>query len=150
MGYTTEFQGQFNLDKPLDDEAHKLLVGLASTRRMKRDVGPEFGVDGEFYIAGNGFMGQDREPNVVDNNQPPSTQPSLWLQWVPTDDRLHIEWDGGEKFYAYVDWLRYLIAKILAPKGYVLSGRVKWRGEDFDDLGVIIIENNVVTTEVRA
>ena len=36
----------------------------------------------------------------------------------------------------------------LKPWGYVLSGEVSWVGEDCPDTGVIIIENNVVRTEV--
>jgi len=37
MGYTTEFQGEFKIDKPVDEDTYKLLVGLNTTRRMKRD-----------------------------------------------------------------------------------------------------------------
>ncbi len=36
MGYTTDFTGAFKLNKPLDDETYNLLVGLATTRRIKR------------------------------------------------------------------------------------------------------------------
>lgn len=144
MGYTTYFAGQFNLNKKLDKETHEFLDKLARTRRMARNVGPEYGVEGEFYVEGKGFMGQDREDNIIDNNRPPSTQPGLWLQWVPTEDGTAIVWDEGEKFYNYVEWIEYLIEKILAPRGYILNGKVDWRGEDFDDLGCIIIENNQV------
>lgn len=144
MGYTTDFRGQFNLNKKLDKETHEFLTKLAETRRMARNVGPEYGTEGEFYVEGKGLMGQDREDNVIDQNQPPSTQPSLWLQWIPTDDGTAIVWDENEKFYCYVEWIEYLIEKILAPKGYVLNGAVDWQGEEFDDMGSIIIEDNQV------
>jgi hypothetical protein len=38
MGYTTYFDWQFTVDKPVDDETYKLLRGLAKTRRMSRNV----------------------------------------------------------------------------------------------------------------
>ena len=148
MGYTTEFSGQFTFNKPLDDDTYQLVTGLATTRRMKRNVDEEkYGKDGEFYIEGGGYAGQADEDNIVDYNRPPADQPGLWLQWVPTDDRWHLEWDGGEKFYYYVEWLEYLIKKIFAPRGYVLHGEVRWRGEDFDDIGVITVEDNKVSTK---
>ena len=147
MGYTTDFKGQFDLDKKLDPETHELLRRLSVTRRMKRNVDAKYGVDGEFYAESLDDCGQNREDNIVDYNTPPGTQPSLWCQWTPTEDGLHIEWDLGEKFYAYVEWLEYIIEKILAPRGYVLSGEVRWRGEDFDDTGKIVVKKNKVTTK---
>lgn len=144
MGYHTEFQGVFNLDKPLDPETLALLKGLATTRRMKRKLGPEYGIDGEFYVEGGGFMGQDSEENVVDHNHPPGTQPSLWCQWVPNDAGTELGWDGGEKFYCYIEWIEYLIDRILKPRGYEVNGKVEWQGENLSDTGVIVVENNVV------
>src|SRR5262249_21665389 len=143
MGYTTEFQGRFNINKPLDEETYTFLVKFSETRRMKRTgLGPEFGVDGEFFVGGKGFMGQDHDPSIVDYNEPPKTQPGLWCQWVPTEDRQHIEWNETEKFYNYVEWLEYLVAKILAPRGYSLSGEVTWQGEESSDKGMIIAKDN--------
>jgi len=147
LGYSTDFTGKFVLNKKLDEETYTFLKKLATTRRVARNVGPEFGVEGEFYVDGKGSFGQETDKTVINCNQPPSTQPSLWLQWVPTDDRLGIEWDGGEKFYEYVLWLKYIIDKILAPKGYVLNGRVHFQGEDSNDFGYIVATNNVVTVD---
>lgn len=146
MGYTTEFDGRFILDKKLSDEDQEFLQKLAETRRMARNVDPKYGVEGEFYTDGSGPLGQDIEDNVIDHNRPPETQPSLWLQWVPTEDGRGIEWDGGEKFYRYVEWLEYLIEKILEPRGYTLNGKVRWFGEDRDDMGIIAVEDNKVST----
>jgi hypothetical protein len=144
MGYTTEFRGKFNLNKKLDEQTHKFLTKLASTRRMMRDLPPEYGIEGEFYVDGGGYFGQDREDNILDYNRPPYTQPSLWCQWTPTHDGTAIEWDGGEKFYHYVDWIEYIIDKVLAPRGYSLSGVVDWRGEDWSDTGTIVVRDNKV------
>ena len=146
MGYTTEFRGSFTIDKKLDNETYDLLVGLATTRRMKRSVGPEYGVEGEFYIEGGGDFGQAKDDTIIDYNRPPRTQPGLWCQWQPTYDKQGIEWDGGEKFYSYIPWLRYIIEKVLEPRGYKLEGEVQWRGEDWSDTGTIVVRNNQVET----
>jgi hypothetical protein len=112
---------------------------------MNRTVDEAFGIDGEFFVFGTGSYGQDNDSTIVDFNQQPSTQPSLWCQWVPNEDGTAIEWDGGEKFYAYSEWLFYLINKILAPNGYTLNGTVIWQGEETGDVGKIHVVNNVVT-----
>jgi hypothetical protein len=140
MGYTTDFEGQFDLDRPLDVETFTFLNKFNETRRMKRNLGPEFGVEGEFYVNGD-------DTGVIDYNDPPRTQPGLWCQWTPTEDGRHIEWDGGEKFYEYVEWIRYLIDAVLAPKDYVLNGTVEWQGEESDDRGRIVVKDNEVTIQ---
>ena len=144
MGYTTEFSGRFEIDRPVDEETSKLINGLNETRRMARDVDDKYGIEGEFYIEGKGYMGQDRDDTIIDYNRHPRTQPSLWCRWELSEDRKYIQWDGGEKFYEYVDWLKYLIKKILAPREYILNGEVEWFGEDYNDRGLIIVKNNVV------
>lgn len=149
MGYSTDFSGHFTVDKPVDDETLKLLVGLSTTRRMKRKVDPSFGVEGEFFIAGKGFAGQDRDDTIIDYNKPPATQPSLWCQWlINEEDRQTIAWDGGEKFYNYIEWIEYIANRILAPRGYLLSGSVTWQGEDRSDVGKITIKDNKVFTAI--
>jgi hypothetical protein len=148
MGYTTDFEGSFNITPVLSQKDNEFLTKFSETRRMARNVGPEYGEEGEFYVDGTGWAGQDSDKNVINYNRPPSTQPGLWCQWVPTDDGSELVWDGGEKFYNYVEWLDYLIDKILAPRGYVINGECQWFGEERDDVGVIIVENNKVTTKV--
>jgi hypothetical protein len=146
MGYTTDFEGSFNITPVLSQKDNEFLTKFSETRRMARSVGPEYGIEGEFYVDGTGWAGQDSDTTVIDYNRPPSTQPGLWCQWVPTDDGSELVWDGGEKFYSYVEWLNYLIDKILAPRGYTLNGECKWFGEERSDFGVIIVKNNKVTT----
>lgn len=127
----------------------EFLIKFNQTRRVKRRQ-PErlYGIEGEFYVDGKGNYGQDHTPDIIDYNKPPSTQPGLWNQWTPNDDGTEIIWDGGEKFYDYEEWIEYLIDKILAPNGYVLNGEVKWRGEEFEDIGTIEIKNNVVESRL--
>lgn len=144
MGYSTDFFGQFKLNKKLDDTTFEFLNKLNQTRRMKRRVDAKYGVDGEFYVDGTGFAGQGHDANIVDHNTPPRTQPGLWCQWIPTEDRQGIIWDGGEKFYHYDAWLQYLIDKVLAPRGYKLTGSVEFQGEDRADFGRITVRNGKV------
>ena len=146
MGYTTDFTGEIVLNKELDDETFSFLEKLATTRRMKRKLGPEYGVEGEFFVDGKGSFGQDDTPDVIDHNQPPSTQPGLWCQWEPNNDRLRIEWNGGEKFYGSADWMDYIINKILAPKGYIGNGTIEAQGESTEDHWWLKVKDNEVTT----
>ncbi len=158
MGYSTDFSGQFDLDHPLCEGTCNYLRKFAETRRMKRNaaeaakladpareaVGLPIGKDGEYFVGSEGFMGQDQDSSIVEYNYPPSTQPGLWCQWVPNEDGTAIEWDGGEKFYEYVEWLEYIISNFLDPWGYKLNGQVEWQGEDMGDRGVIRVKDNVV------
>ena len=102
-----------------------------------------YGVEGEFYVNAEGYMGQDADYTVINSSDPPSTQPGLWCQWK-INEAGQLVWDEGEKFYDYVEWLKYLIANVFIPNGYTLSGSVIWSGEDAPDVGTIEVDNNVV------
>lgn len=158
MGYTTDFEGQFELDRQLDPEHAAYLRKFSDTRRMKRDrvalsMTPDpvrravllpLGDEGEYFVGATGWAGQDHDDSIIDYNQPPTSQPGLWCQWVPTEDDDGIEWNGAEKFYDYVEWLQYLIDHFLKPWGYRLNGSVKWSGEEVTDIGLIDVKDNVV------
>ena len=159
MGYSTDFDGRFDVSPAMDAEMVDYLDKFATIRHMRRNndvikeifpnwqdmcAGGELGLEGEYFVGGEGFYGQDRDDSILDYNDPPETQPGLWCQWVPTRDGTGIEWDQGEKFYRYVEWLEYIINNFLAPNGYVVNGEVDWYGEDRDDIGKIIVEDNYV------
>lgn len=74
-------------------------------------------------------------------------QPGLWCQWIPNAEGTALEWDEGEKFYEYQEWLRYLIEHFLAPWHYTVNGEVEWSGEESSDLGQLVVKNNVVTVK---
>lgn len=153
MGYTTDFSGEFEIIPPLTPEQVAYLKAFNNSRRMRRDaektgnrpdplriavglktVGPE----GAYFVNESGFAGQDHGPDVLDGNNPPKGQPGLWCQWVPTDDGEALVWDEAEKFYAYVNWLKYLASHFLHPWGRALSGSVTWQGEESSDMGRIV------------
>lgn len=194
MGYTTDFSGELTLSTPLTVSQFKYLEKFSKTRRMKRDVNklmelykgkggypgrtvkkntPEeiYGKDGEYFVGGLGFAGQDCDASVIDNNTPPGQigyddkslewndrfnennrrseagecQPGLWCQWVVEGgDEQVLQWDGGEKFYSYIEWLKYLINHFFEPWGVKLNGVIDWYGEDRSDMGRITVKDNVV------
>lgn len=159
MGYTTYFDGEFRLDRPLSVEHAAYLTAFASTRRMARDAkaaearpdplraatGLPVGEEGGYFV-GEGFRGQGlgsvgsrSRSDVIDHNTPPSGQPGLWCQWIPNEDGTTIGWDEGEKFYDYIEWLQYITLHFLTPWGYGLNGEVTWNGEESDDFGKIVV-----------
>lgn len=156
MGYSTDFSGQFKLDRKLDDNLLNYLRLFCDTRRMVRNPTKPpseelwcphqtWGKDGEFYVYGTGLAGQGNDADVVDHNRSPKNQPGLWCKWTPSVDGTAIEWSGAEKFYEYVEWLEYIIYNFLAPAGHVLNGDVSWQGEEQGDTGILRVVNNEVS-----
>ena len=162
MGYITNFNGRIKLDRKLTPEQAAYLRKFAETRRMKRDaritagrpdpirhaVGLPTGIEGEFFVGADGSFGQEMRdaPGLLDANTPPQTQPGLWCQWTVSDDQQGIEWDEGEKFYAYAAWLSYIIENFLKPWGYTANGEIHWQGENSNDSGTILVVNNKITS----
>ena len=194
MGYTSDFDGSLKLSKQLTPEQKDYINKFSDVRHMKRDVSklmelfkgegglvgitpdktPEeiYGVDGEYFVGGNGFGGQDRDASIIDYNTAPGQigyndkmdfnvrwleirrrekeglcVPGLWCQWVietPKNDEQVLCWDGNEKFYNYVEWLKYLIKHFFQPWGVLLNGEIEWTGEESGDLGKIVVTNNEV------
>ena len=192
MGYTTDFTGSLQLSGNLTVEQFEYINKLNDTRRMKRDVNrlmekhngkfglpgttpnntPQeiYGNEGEYFVGGGGYSGQEHEDGILDYNQPPGhmsydfsnftegytennrriqegeCQPGLWLGWKleQTDEGTILVWDGGEKFYHYVEWLRYLINHFFDKWGVKLNGEIEWVGEDSEDRGRIRVVDNVI------
>ena len=158
MGYTTEFKGQFDFDEPISEKLAKYINAFSDMRHVKRDIdaykknNPDWqskgfngdaGVDGEFIID-NTPVNPDTNRAVIDYNTPPGSCPSLWCQWIITEDNAHLKWDGAEKFKQYDKWLEYLIENFIAPSGYVLNGDIEYQGEADDDFGTLSVRDNRV------
>lgn len=156
MGYETIFDGSFSLNKRLTKARAAYLKKFSDSRRVKRDemitsylpdpireaVKLPIGFEGEYYV--NGGINADDVTGVIDGNKPPDTQPSLYCDWVPSKDRLHIVHNGSEKFYNYIEWIEYIVNNFLGPWGYKVNGSVNWRGEEPGDEGTIFVYNNEV------
>jgi hypothetical protein len=91
------------------------------------------------------FAGERHEGEEADNQK----MPGIWCQWIPSEDGWFIQWDEGEKFYDYVEWLQWLIVNFFQPNGYILNGKIKWNGEEQGDVGVIIVKNNLVSIQEK-
>ena len=168
MGYHTDFDGSFALDEPLNEEQVIYLKAFAKTRRMARDVeeylasdrsrlfetvGLDIGVQGMYVADGAGWEMNEyhqlcliKEPDDGGGgyNTPPTGQPGLWCQWIPNDEGTEILWNGHEKFYHYVDWIKWLIEHFFEPWGRTLNGYVRFQGGERDDRGAIYIKDNKV------
>lgn len=135
------------------------------------DTTPEaiYGREGEYFAKDDGQCGQTRDESIIDYNTAPGQlgydekmdlnarwkemqrrietnecQPGLWCQWIITEDGASLVWDGGEKFYEYVAWLKYYINHFFSKWGVMLNGEITWEGEESSDLGKIVVTDNVV------
>tara|TARA_R110000787_G_scaffold36714_6_gene93558 strand:- start:2811 stop:3290 length:480 start_codon:yes stop_codon:yes gene_type:complete len=152
MGYTTDFEGQIAIVPSLNKREIEYMQRFNATRRMNRSKGPYFADRGA-----DGF-GQDGQHDVIEYNNPPEGQPSLWCGWTVSDDGKFIEWDGGEKFYHSPQWMTYIIKHFLGAnpvagaemgflKGHKLNGEIYAQGEESDDMWKLTVKNNKVTVQ---
>jgi len=159
MGYTTNFEGEFTFNKQVDKELEKYVNNFARTRHMlyntewiKKELPfwRAFTFDGN--LGKNGCLIADENhvfdvwPNenekwVKDVNDSGDC-PSLWANWKIENNTL--VWNGAEKFYSYVEWLEFYITNFFEPNDLKLSGVVYFYGEDREDCGSIIIDENFV------
>lgn len=68
-----------------------------------------------------------------------------YFQWAPTETLDGIVWDGNEKFYSYVEHLRWLCSDWLDQRGILANGILYWQGEETGDTGTITVTANAVT-----
>lgn len=157
MGYSTDFYGSLKFNRDVPVQLQEYINRFSNTRRMPRDNDKikelypnwrelcffgELGNMGEYFAP----YTHSNDDSIIDHNGfKVSVHPGLWCQWVIEGNEL--VWDGGEKFYNYVEWLHYLIDHFFDPLGYVLNGDITWQGEDSDDCGTIHVFNNFVEVE---
>lgn len=168
MGYNTEFEGRINTNKPMSNELIIWLDKFSKTRHYSIDTAllkesflektiremlppisnyrenMDMGAEGKFLAHGDEYY---RPKHCANYNKPADDCPGLWLQWRVTEDGCGIEWDMGEKFYNYTEWLEWLILYIFEPGGYILNGKIRFQGQNYNDQGHIYVENNVVTVK---
>jgi hypothetical protein len=122
MGYSTDFEGVLKFNRELTHKEWLELKKLADYD--SKDDGTY-----ESYT------------------ETPDTIPDAYLQWEPTEDGDGIQWNGAEKFYEYIHWLRWLIKHYMKPRDLVLNGEIKWQGEEIGDVGILVCVDNKVTTK---
>jgi hypothetical protein len=113
MGYTTDFVGYVSVDPPLNVAECEYLEAFSQTRRWLR---PE----GRYVVLDNPYVDEVHD-DVNRYNRPWPGEPGLWCPWRPCLDGRDITWDGIEKPYAPVEWMRDLINHFLKPGAAALS-----------------------------
>jgi hypothetical protein len=116
VGYTTEFNGHFEITPTLTGKQRDYINLLSKTRRMKRDVkkleekyhgrhGNPFvkgelskdiyGIDGEFFAIDDGRYGQTHDDTIIDYNVPPgqidfeeSRKMEFMDRWIENERRI--------------------------------------------------------------
>lgn len=119
MGHSTSFEG-----------------GLQFSRELTHKEWMELTRLGNYESYDDGYYAEFTET--------PETIPQSYNQWEPNKEGTQLVWNGGEKFYDYVHWLRWLAKHYLTPKGIVLNGEIRFQGEEFGDVGVITATNSTI------
>jgi hypothetical protein len=157
MGYSTDFLGRIDIDPALNDEEQDYLRAFRLSRRYDRRDGP-------YAVPGNPYL-EEREKGDIDAyNRVAPGQPELWCRWEVCWDGCCLAWDGREKFYQSVRWLRYLIDHFLRPEAQAArSGLAQFEAFTFDhrldglviasrrdtrELSAICVQDNVVSERV--
>lgn len=155
MGYSTDYLGHIDVDPPLNEVEIEYLSAFGRSRRCVRPDGP-YGVPGNPAAESSDDFEGDRY-NICAPGQP-----NLWCDWTPCWDGCCIAWNGTEKSYSMIEWLKYLIKHFLKPNAagaghpqlagftfdHTLSGIVVGCRRDNKELLAVKVTNNRVTTRV--
>ena len=77
----------------------------------------------------------------------PDLTPAGFCCWRPNETGEWLEQVPGINTYDDEKWLRYLIRRFFKPWNITLSGTLKWSGQDVDDIGIIIVEDSMITVQ---
>ena len=160
MGYTTEFEGDFVFNKPLESHHVEYLNLFYQTdrevkrikknesvkaKKLREKCGLPFGTFGQYSVCETNIAKEcGLRPYAYGKSIIPG-QPSSSCQWILNSAGTAIMWDSGEKFYDYIEWIEFIVKHFIKPWGYKLNGSVFWKGEDKSDRGQIDIINNKIT-----
>jgi hypothetical protein len=72
--------------------------------------------------------------------------PGIWCDWQVNEAGDRIGWNENEKSYEMAAWIRYLIQTRFSPWGRKLNGRVLAEGEERNDVWLLMVTENVVST----
>jgi len=169
MGYTTIFQGQFELDPTLTPAHKNYLKAFSVTRHVRwnaewldqmeddpirQAVGLPLGEEGLYFTGSiafglNPFWDHPALTSDGYSYSPAGAPPDFWCKWEPNAEGTAIQWNGMEKFHHSLQWLQFLLDHFLIPWGYTLNGQVHWQGEsdEVNDEGIIAVIKNQITTK---
>ena len=157
MGHTTDFIGHIDIEPSLNDDEIAYLTAFSESRRCYREGGP-------YAVPGNPAAERDEDIPTAQANTGAEGQPGYWCDWVPCWDGCCLAYNGNEKFYGSVPWLKYLIQHFLKPGArasrsglaffdgftfdHVLEGMVVGCRRDNKELFAINVKNNRVTEKI--
>lgn len=107
MGFTTDFVGYVSVEPALNLGECEYLTAFTKSRRWFRPEGPYVALDNPFVA--------ETYDDLDRFNRPWPGEPSLWCMWTPCLDGTQLSFDGIEKAYQPVEWMRYLITHFLKP-----------------------------------
>ena len=157
MGYTTDFIGHIDITPSLNDDEIAYLTAFNRSRRCERPGGP-------YDVPGNPSAELEDTMPTEQANTGADGQPGYWCDWEPCWDGCCLAYNGNEKFYQPVEWLRYLIKHFLKPGAaasrvdherfagftfdHVLEGMVVGCRRDNKELFAISVAGNRVREKV--
>lgn len=164
MGYTTWFEGGLTPNKPFKKEFVNYINDFSEKRHEPRDVeiikrsDPDWakhcldgnlGPYGMYYVGDfdEGVIDHSFNKGIIDHSLAKSyTCPGYWCDWVINKNTGMVEWNDSEKFYNYIEWLKFLVDNFFEPAGYKLNREIFWEGEEREDNGVIVVKDNNIYT----
>ncbi|MGH3658060.1 MAG: hypothetical protein ACRDUA_15505 [Micromonosporaceae bacterium] len=146
------------MNPPLNEHETEYLRAFSATRRWDRPAGPH-------VVLPHPLADDEPDDADIDSyNRPAPGEPGLWCPWTATTDGRAISFDGMEKAYRPVEWLRYLIDTFLAPDAtvaavadpvfdrftvdHVCDGAVAFCRRDTGRVSVILVTDNTVDERV--
>ena len=145
MGYTTDFLGHIDIQPALNEHETSYLAAFGHTRHYDRPSGP-------YDVQGNPFADDRGGVDTETYNLLGPGKPQLYCQWQVCWEGCCLSFDGNEKFYRPVPWLRYLIDHFLVPDAHAsASGLPAFEHFTFDHrLDGLIVANRRDTREMFA
>jgi hypothetical protein len=114
MGYTTDFLGHIDIDPVLNEHEQAYLAAFGLARHFDRPAG-------SYDVPGNPYADDRQGVDLDAYNRLGTGKPQLYCQWVVCPTGCCLSFDGNEKFYEPVQWLRYLIDHFLVPGAHAGS-----------------------------
>ncbi len=139
-----EYKGKYSLDGDYGVDGE--FFGYVPKEHFDEDGEPKWDRNYCGWINGNSEKQFSINPNFGYNpNQPKG---SNWCGWKIEGNQLL--WDDREKFYKYVEWLKYIKKNIFSKWDITFTDQteIKWSGEDVEDCGVIYIEDGEIYDEM--
>lgn len=151
MGYHTDFTGKFHFEKNASREFMEYINAFSHARHVLRNAeeikhaDPEWkkhcfhgdlGEYGEYYADPSNAFAMPNE-NIIQKNVP-----GYYCEWYMPDTGTLMHNDGTDYYQDYQNWLFFLLRNFIIPDHYILNGSVYWNGEDTEDLGILVIQNN--------